>query len=161
MEFNVLMSRDELDAYLRWVDETATPEIRQRHAEEGKEALAVAQQIAHVGVPKENGNNTPAAKEPTLVVNGSDVFNPSEFDVDSTDVTLDDAKLKLAQLAQEGGHKDACFRLIEYYAGAGAGLSKVDPKKYGAICNSADYLLKNRIALARWAYGEDTTKPAQ
>lgn len=161
MEFNVLMSREELDAYLRWVDDTATPEIRQRHAEEGKEALEVAQQIANVGTPKENGNATPMAKEPAMVVNGSDVFNPSVFDVDSTDVTLDDAKLKLAQLAQEGGLKDACFRLIEYYAGAGAGLSKVDPKKYGAICNSADYLLKNRIALTRWAYGEDTTKPAQ
>lgn len=161
MEFNVLMSREELDSYLRWVDETATPEIRQRHAEEGKEALGAAQQIANVGVQKENGNTTPVAKKPPLLLNGSDVFNPSEFDVDSTDVTLEDTKLKLAELAQEGGLKNACFRLIEYYAGAGAGLSKVDKKKYGAICNSADYLLKNRIALTRWAYGEDTTKPAQ
>lgn len=152
MEFNVLMSREELDAYLRWVDETATPEIRQRHAEEGKEALEVAQNIANVGVPK----GTESAPAQQVI----DTFNPAEFDVDSDNVTLDQTKEKLAKLSVDGGYKEACFRLIEYYAGKGAGLSKVDPKKYGAICNSADYLLKNRHALARWAKGEDTTKTA-
>lgn len=162
MEFNVLMNREELDAYLRWVDETATPDVRERHSEEASEAFNAAQSIAKVGIPNEE---QVISVEPEPAFDGdNDTFIPEQFDTPESVVLssgLEETKTLLAQLANACGDKNASFRLIEHYAGKGSGLSKVDPSKYGAICQSARYLINNKKAALRWAKGEDTTKRVQ
>lgn len=164
MNFNVLMDREELDAYLKWLDGTATPDHREFLAKESKEAMHLSQQFAKVGgadktapEPTTTEGNTPEPAKGEW----DNLFFPEAFNTDGDALHtagLEETKKILAQLANACNNKNASFRLIEYYAGAGAGLSKVDPKKYYSICQSAYYLLKYPKALQRWANGEDTTK---
>lgn len=169
MDFNVLMNRQELDEYLMWVDSKATPEQRREHARMADVAMSATQALYMVGtepqkstkpVPKDLTKNPADLMPQPTYEGGSDVFYPAKFDVDYASFSnpgLDETKKILAQMANACGNKNASFRLIEYYAGAGAGLSQVGEDKYGAIYQSAKYLINNPMALRRWANNEDTT----
>lgn len=113
------------------------------------------------GLEQRAGVDFVAKVEP--VQDGS-VFDPSMFEDDGTvalpQPDLDATKVALADLAAACGNKNACFRLIEHVAQEeGAGLSKVDPIRYGVIFRSCQYLKKYPELARRWAEGEDTTEP--